>query len=342
MIKLTLILTAIMFIMSCSPVSPKMIPKAIPPEQLSKIGTDKDEEFIYGDPKVDILFVVDNSGSMDSHQKNLSTNVGRFIAEFFKGVGVDYHIGVLSTDMDSSYAQDKCCGHLVGTPAFIDKNTTAGSLTLASRLLLGVNGSGTEKSFDPIIEALSPALETTLNKGFLRKKAFLAVIFITDAEDQSKANSRELYDFLLGLKGNKDEMLLGFGAIIPSGATGQGCERDDSSMPPVSIEAFLGQVSNRGKNIFSLCAPDFGDKLAQIGFNLSKLVSKTIFLNRAPVINTLVVSFGTQIIPNEPRTGWTYDPKQNAIYLGDDSILDPNQPPDTKIRVDFEPASYVD
>ena len=36
------------------------------------------------DPSVDILFVIDNSGSMQPHQANLSNNVNRFIQSFVK------------------------------------------------------------------------------------------------------------------------------------------------------------------------------------------------------------------------------------------------------------------
>ncbi len=336
MIRMSLSITVLIavFLGACSPDSPKLVPA--PDLTVEKVVKDNDYQVF--DPKVDILFVVDNSGSMDSHQKDISTNVGRFVAAFFNRVSIDYHIGVVSTDMDQTF-NGKCCGRLIGDPTFIQSNTVNPAVDLAGRLLLGTNGSGTEKLFDPVLAALSAPIESTINKGFLRPEAHLAVIFITDAEDQSQGAGTALYDFLVKLKG-KREKVLAYGAIIPSGIPNDVCPRDDYSTEPHRIEQFLSLTINKGKNEFNLCAADFGDKLAQVAQDLAKQVSNTIYLNRAPVIKTLKVTYGTQLIANDPLTGWTFDPSLNALFLGDNLSLDPNQPVGSKIKVDFDAASY--
>lgn len=322
-------------ISSCSPDSPKL--QARP--DLTNEKVIKDNDYMVRDPKVDILFVVDNSGSMDAHQKNLAANVGRFVAAFFNRVSIDYHIGVLSTDMDGGLA-GKCCGRLIGNPIFVDRSTSSPEADLAARLVLGTVGSGTEKSFDPVIAALSSPLDTTVNVGFLRPDAHLAVIFITDAEDQSKESSVSLYDHLLKIKG-KREKILAYGAIIPSGYNDPQCGRDEYNREPKLIEQFLDMTINRGNNVFNLCALDFGDKLAQVAEDLAKQVSNTIYLSRAPIVSTIRVFYGTQEIPSDAEYGWSFDAELNAIYLGKKLVLDPNQPAGTKIRVDFEAASYT-
>lgn len=53
------------------------------------------------DPRVDILFVIDNSKSMENHQKNLAANIPRFVEEFAKIKSIDFHIAV-TTVWDSS------------------------------------------------------------------------------------------------------------------------------------------------------------------------------------------------------------------------------------------------
>lgn len=338
--KTTAVAFAISFAMalvisSCSPDSPKMQAKP----DLTNEKVVKDNDYMVRDPKVDILFVVDNSGSMDAHQKNLAANVGRFISAFFNRISIDYHIGVLSTDMDGGIT-GKCCGRLIGSPLFIDKLTPGPEKDLAARLILGTVGSGTERSFDPVIAALSPPLDTTVNFGFLRPDAHLAVIFITDAEDQSKESSVALYDHLLKIKG-KREKILAYGAIIPSGYSDPQCGRDEYNREPLLIEQFLSMTINKGTNIFNLCAPDFGDKLASVAEDLAKQVSNTIYLSRAPIVSTLKVFYGTQEIPSDAEYGWSFDAELNAIHLGAKLELDPAQPDGTKIRVDFEAASYT-
>lgn len=321
-------------ISACSPDSPKL--QARP--DLSNEKVVKDNDYLIKDPKVDILFVVDNSGSMDFHQKNLAANVGRFVSAFFNRVSIDYHIGVLSTDMDDNLG-GKCCGHLIGNPTFLDRSNPSPEADLAVRLVLGVVGSGTEKLFDPVITALSSPLMTSVNAGFLRPDAHLAIIFITDAEDQSKESPVGLYDHLLKIKG-KREKILAYGAIIPTGYNDPQCSRDVPEVEPRLIEQFLNMVINRGSNVFNLCAQDFGDKLAQVAEDLAKQVSNTIYLSRAPIVSTIRVFYGTQEIPSDSEYGWSFDSELNAIYLGKKIELDPNQPVGTKIRVDFEAASY--
>jgi hypothetical protein len=63
----------------------------------NKIEGDPTEVF---DPRVDILFVVDSSGSMMSHQENLAKNIDLFVDKFVQAGTLDFHVGVITTDMD--------------------------------------------------------------------------------------------------------------------------------------------------------------------------------------------------------------------------------------------------
>ena len=53
------------------------------------------------DPRVDILFIIDNSKSMANHQTNLSNNIPKFVAAFKEIKSIDFHIGV-TTVWDSA------------------------------------------------------------------------------------------------------------------------------------------------------------------------------------------------------------------------------------------------
>lgn len=48
-------------------------------------------------PKLDILFVIDDSGSMAPHQQRLAANIARFVESFSVEDFIDFHIGVVST-----------------------------------------------------------------------------------------------------------------------------------------------------------------------------------------------------------------------------------------------------
>ncbi len=171
--------------------------------------------------------------------------------------------------------------------------------------------------------------------------AALIIIFITDAEDTSEAvNPTLLMSSLLALKNNDTRRVLAYGAIIPSSVSG--CPRDPSGIP-VRIEQFLNMVPNGkdgggpGGNVVSLCAPDFGQKLAGFALQIVDTISSVIYLSRLPDPDSLRVSYGSIDLPMDPKTGWSYSSAENAIYLGPD-IDWVSQPPGSKVEVHYKEA----
>lgn len=289
------------------------------------------------DPSVDILFVIDNSGSMEHHQSDLSNNVNRFIQSFVKKSGLDFHIGVVTTDMgdDPFGTKGPCCGVLTGQPRFIERTTPNFASALSQNMIVGIDGSSNEQSFAPVIAALSEPNLSENNVGFYRPKAHLAVIFMTDAEDHSDTTVDGFMKFLIALKGDTAKVSV-YGAIVPSTATN--CQRDEPGVVPQRIESLLGKVSNAGNNVMSLCSPDFGDRLASLGDDLLRRVGSLIYLNRRPVAGTIRVNFGSQSIPADPLVGFRYDSFRNAIILGE-KIVWSNQPAGAKVQVSYEAAA---
>ena len=292
------------------------------------------------DPSVDILFVIDDSGSMDRHQQNLAININRFIQNFVKKSGLDFHIGVVTTDMgDTGWggggSNGPCCGVLTGRPHYVDRSTPNFGAALSQNMIVGTSGSSQEESFAPVIAALTDPNLSVGNIGFYRRNAHLAVIIVTDAEDQSNESVDGFYNFLMALKGDAAKVSV-YGAIVPT--TDTTCPRDEPGVYPTKIEKLLGKVSNAGNNIMNLCSPDFGDRLASLGDDLLRRVGSLIYLNRRPVSGTIRVNFGSQNISADPLVGFRYDSFRNAIILGE-KIVWSNQPAGTKVQVSYEAAA---
>jgi len=128
-------------ILACSPDVPKKVPAATGNDD--KVANDGGTEVF--DPAVDILFLVDDSGSMEIKQQNLITNINRFISAFTQRANIDYHIGVVTTTFDNfSSNTAPCCGHLVGNPYFVSPATPNLTSVLATNFHVGTTGSGTE------------------------------------------------------------------------------------------------------------------------------------------------------------------------------------------------------
>jgi len=168
--------------------------------------------------KIDILFVIDNSGSMREEQATLQRNFDEFINVLARVEGglPDLHLGVVSTDTgceNNDVGDDgvlqitgitetvEADGDVIPTEApcnvpagqrFLQANAGADPTTLkqdfaciASR---GTQGCGLEAP----LEAMQRALTHPSNAGFVRDDAFLAVVFLGD-EDDCSAGSSQLF-----------------------------------------------------------------------------------------------------------------------------------------------------
>lgn len=173
---------------------------------------------------IDMLFVVDDSGSMQDKQANLANNFPNFINVLNAQEGglPDIHLGVVTTDMGTS-ASSGAPGPGIGTVGqggcantgddgvlqtngaavtgkFISdirqtdgtrlKNYTGDLATVFAQMAkVGATGCGFEQPLAAMRRALA---NTTANPGFLRPDALLAVVFLTD-EDDCSAKTASLF-----------------------------------------------------------------------------------------------------------------------------------------------------
>lgn len=181
-------------------------------------------EMVLTNTDVDILFVVDNSGSMSEEQENLIVNTALFVEELSLLENA-YRIGVISTDAldegrEGNGPLGLDAGRLRFEPASVSRLATAGCSIEPSdasvpylerpdpespthdaercRLVedfretvasLGTDGSGREAGLLAAELGLSTDSDAAeRNLGFLRDDADLALILLTDEDDCSFEN----------------------------------------------------------------------------------------------------------------------------------------------------------
>lgn len=138
--------------------------------------------------KLDVLFVIDNSGSMGPVQNKVVQSIPRFVNEF-KENGYDFRMAVTTTD---AYYGDQFSGAgcslchesqsaFRGSPRFVDQNTPQLIEKFVANINVGISGSGDERAFS----SFKAALQSPMNASFHRPEAYLAVIIISDEEDFS-------------------------------------------------------------------------------------------------------------------------------------------------------------
>lgn len=274
---------------ACSPPSPKL---TAPPEVLVAAEDGAGDFKIEFNPKVDILFVIDNSASMVDDQERLSGNIDRFVDGFANNGLIDYHIGIVSvsdrvrqTPGSPNYypagqlrplkksgqtftplkranctTTDAIVGATDLTPGFITRETPDGLAVLRESLKIGVQclddgGPEYEELFAPIAAAFSPEMREGANKGFYRPDAHLAVILVSDAAPSNlELSPGELALELRRLKNFNSGMISTHAiGIHPD----YNCPVDPSlkgpSGSPLYPERVQQFVSDTGGRLLSLC-----------------------------------------------------------------------------------------
>lgn len=206
------------------------------------------------EPEVDVLFVVDNSCSMEEEQALLGANFDAFI-NWFIGAPLDWHVGVVSTDMlDPSQS-----GRLrqAGSRNWIDSSTPDPHRAFAQMTNLGITGSIDEKGFAATLEALTDPLASTNNQGFYREDASLLVVFVSDADDNSapEVTLPEFRNFLKTLKAEED--MVTASAIV--GTRNSNCVIEFEGTSYANIAQTTGGLT------FDICQTDWAPVLDALG-----------------------------------------------------------------------------
>jgi hypothetical protein len=309
--KMTLIAFVGATLLSCSAESPKRIPlNPVEKEIISEVAPLSKDSFR---PALDVLFVIDDSGSMDPHQQNLRANISKFADAIVRIKYLDYHVGVISSSTNSSYYNpNSCCGMLEGAVRYVDRLTPDGINVLARNLVVGTSGDGREMFFDPVYMALTEPNLSGYNTGFYRDYATLAVIFVTDSEDQStQQNAASLHNFLLSLKKNPEKLIVA-SAYISDQNLATCPSQEDTEIGELDGLESLFDLTNA--ITFSLC-DNFGEKFADLG---EKIVAKsqTMYLKQTPVTGTIKILLDGLELPSDAKFGWTYNASNNSIEFG--------------------------
>jgi len=159
--------------------------------------------------KMDLVFVVDDSGSMSEEQGNLASNFPMFASVLQNyvnadGEHIDFRIAVTTTGKDITYTINlggtqipmtehgpdgaflKNCGV---TQGWLDATTPNLGTTLGCRANVGTGGASYEMPLLMAKHALSERVTDGKNSGFLRDDALLGVVMLTDEDDGSSTQN---------------------------------------------------------------------------------------------------------------------------------------------------------
>ncbi len=226
-------------------------------------------------PQVDVLWVIDNSGSLSDEQAAVAANSAAFL-QFALAQQIDFQIGVTTTAVTQGFgcpggADGNESGRLFpvdGTHPRILTNATADlEEHWAFNTQVGLCH-GDEQGLEAAYMALSPPVIDNVddprfpqpndgNAGFLRRDAHLSLIFVSDEEDQSPQSTNFYYNFFLSLKGFRNANLFSAHAIVGDPVTG--CATAGAG------DRYIDVATRSGGIFQSVCAADWSESMETIG-----------------------------------------------------------------------------
>lgn len=281
----------------------------IDPPRVDSIQVD---DLKQSDGVVDILWAIDDSGSMTNERRTLVGNFSRFVEELLR-LQVDFQMGVTSVIAGDG-------GRLRGTTRIITNTTPNPVAVFEANTTFPNSRSRWEQGLRMTQLALtSPNIDVGQpNTGFLRPDAALAVIVVTNEDDSSFGNTDYFARAFRGLKGKGNENLVSFsiiGGTLPNGCVPPGETGLYGSTADPAVR--YGEVATKtGGIIGSICDASFEQTLIRIAQALNTL--KRVFpLTLEPISASVTVTVDGVTIPQDPVNGWQYRADTNSVvFLG--------------------------
>ncbi|MCM2281854.1 MAG: hypothetical protein NDI61_08410 [Bdellovibrionaceae bacterium] len=280
--------------------------------------------------EVDVLLVIDTSGSMAQHQEQLAAQIPDFVAALDR-TRLDYRVAVTTMDMGNGGAKGRFVAGPGKAPAVLPFHYPDLSRVLSERVRLGELGGTVERGLQAMKAALtSPNLEYD-NAGFLRKDSLLAVVFLSNEEDESVPD--DYISFLDKLKPmlatGERSWISHFIGVLPNDKSCNSA-RWNYRDPGMKYMA-LAQAS--GGRSESICSADLHMAVDKIKSRIIEIVTEYSLGDRAANPETIKVYVNGQLLAEDSINGWTFNESRNSITFHGTGVPLPG----SMIHVDFTP-----
>ena len=246
--------------------------------------------------KSDIIFIIDNSGSMFSYQTAVASNMSTFM-NVFATLGIDYQIGVITTDK----------AYFLGSVITPNSTDPVGELAYQIGTAAGIYGSGMERGLQMSYDVTQAGEDAGPNSSFLRADALLVLVYISDERDWSSGNWTDYANYFDQLKGNPS-MVISHAVIgdYPSGCTWIDPATGYQRM--VQFGAGYYDISQYyGGITYSLCSADWGQQMQSMALN-------SVAAFEYPLENEGVIEDSISVtVAGQSNSVWTYNSDTNAV-----------------------------
>lgn len=329
----------------------------------------------YQTRKIDILWVIDNSGSMKSSQDNVIANFNSFIQRF-QTLNYDFNMAFISTDayldqLDTSgtYKNTYCpalpnksCSLFRDGPGkdktatlhsgirVLNKSTPGLTSVFNLNAAGGIQGYGDERG----LQSLKVSLSNTSNTDFRRSDAFLAIIIVSDEDDFSQ---NVISPHLEDLSGNAyltdsrihpiSDYITFLDSYTNSTATIKNYSvnaitiLDDACLAELNATNTSRRIGTRYAQVADQTNGIKASLCGNFGESLEIISDKVLALtssfqlDREPIHSTILVKVDGTIIAENNLNGWSYDATNFTVNFHGSAI----PAADASISITFDPVT---
>lgn len=248
--------------------------------------------------KVDIVWVVDDSGSMGDEQTSLAYNFDAFIQDFMSK-DIDFRMAITTTDPTKKSDGKMVCDWHVLNSKHAAVNQQNFFHMFEKCIKVGTKGSGHEKGLngiDRFLHHYNDGNKSNRNDAFLREDAYLVVVIVSDEEDQSSRNVSHYVERLRSTKTNEG-MVKVFSIV----------NTEDTSAKYESKGIRYMSASNATNGAVADINGDFYQILTDFGSDIVNLLDSFTMANTITGNNILVTVNGIA------TTEFSFDQTANSI-----------------------------
>ena len=246
---------------------------------------------------VDILWVIDPSGSMNNDRVRVIAGIGDMIGVL---PVTNWRLAIIATDPNRA-AQTQEFPLIPG-----DDATDAESQLNAT--VVGHH----EKGFDAVVSYMSNGYSPT----WMREDAALLIVFVSDEEEQSTSNFPSASNFITWISSQREYVFIS--SIVQLGPEDTECQPasplNQGDRYIEAADAFNGQK-------IDICSEDWSQGVADAGTQITQYDYWD--LTRIPLYDNRIYVF----IDGVPNYDWYYEPSENRVYF--------NTKPDEKSLVEI-------
>ncbi|MGC6493208.1 MAG: choice-of-anchor D domain-containing protein [Myxococcota bacterium] len=271
---------------------------------------------------VDVLWSIDKSGSMSGEVAALAAEFNTFIQNF-DALGLDYQIAVITTDPSEAFFQGPIITSSDPDPV--------GAFTSVTSLGGGGGESGLDATYAALTEPnLSDPNATYPASGFLRKDANLAVVVVSDEDDQSNMSVANYASWLENLKSDPSMTSLS-GITGPANNPGGGpfnlgfaCSTYSTGVDADYAPRYGDAITSTGGIHANICTMEFNVFLNYLSYAAAGLKFEFELTYEPSSLAAITVEVDGVEVDYDPFDGWTYDSDTNTVSFHGAAIPGPS------------------